>query len=697
MEKNYLFRLTKKLLLITFAFFICFSFELRAFDEDEEFDEEELLSCPSRYAFPTTCSDHFSNAIDSIYIWNESDSNEITNLFTDYLFLIPKLYASDCFSCVGCGGMGFNLYNGFDNPTTLSERESKEQLSQCHRRNLLVEKFHTYGDSNHCSDLCWNGAYFRRWNQKYIHFFKHFLEYGSQNSECECFWPECCTKASHINTRAYTLLKNLADEGCISVDFSSFWKANEVRFEYDEYRKPPLRKIYDEYNPNSHGMASSLVTYTFFYSQYHQMLISIASHIDQKQFYENTDAIDRIYSVLEMIKSDFYNLYNQCLREHEHPKIYYERGLLNMHSGKYDKALTDISHLMHIAQNEPSKFNITSEMYEQEGCIYSELGLYDLALKSLNKAIEHDPNNRGAYFKRAECYFETGNLELSLDDFIKSNASAIRKSIEPSWGIRESVLNGLAEGAKDGAVEFVPSLCNSIYGLGNALWIFAEHPIESTNNFIHACNEISKLTKQMLQGLDLKDLDTYPPELKKLFDNFNKMSECEKTHLVAYTIGKYGIDVFAGSAALKSIGTFKKLKNANSACNLEAMTVSSANKEFIVTASALHKSKRESFFNNVKIHVDRQNKHVVGAHNYQPHKSIFQHDNPQYLLSNFAGKGTRVSGEIGQAGYKEVVDFKTPIGIWKDKYGLEKSTTKGTIHYSKDGAHIVPAHPETKL
>lgn len=52
---------------------------------------------------------------------------------------------------------------------------------------------------------------------------------------------------------------------------------------------------------------------------------------------------------------------------------------------------------------------------------------------------------------------------------------------------------------------------------------------------------------------------------------------------------------------------------------------------------------------------------------------------------------------MAKPGYQEIVDFKEPIGIWKNGIKSEP-TTKGTIHYSKDGnAHIVPENPNAKL
>ncbi len=77
---------------------------------------------------------------------------------------------------------------------------------------------------------------------------------------------------------------------------------------------------------------------------------------------------------------------------------------------------------------------------------------------------------------------------------------------------------------------------------------------------------------------------------------------------------------------------------------------------------------------------------------------IFEHKHPEKLLKKHAGTGNPKGGTMGQAGYKELVDFKEHIGIWKNEIGDSLSTTKEKIHYRKNGkAHIVPAHPDTKL
>jgi RHS repeat-associated protein len=91
----------------------------------------------------------------------------------------------------------------------------------------------------------------------------------------------------------------------------------------------------------------------------------------------------------------------------------------------------------------------------------------------------------------------------------------------------------------------------------------------------------------------------------------------------------------------------------------------------------------------VPLELGKQGKHIPDHNNYIPGRSPLTHNNPQGLLDDFAGKGQPV-GNVprGQPGFKERVDFGQVIGEVNGQ-----PTTKGIIHYSKDGAHIVPANP----
>lgn len=87
------------------------------------------------------------------------------------------------------------------------------------------------------------------------------------------------------------------------------------------------------------------------------------------------------------------------------------------------------------------------------------------------------------------------------------------------------------------------------------------------------------------------------------------------------------------------------------------------------------------------------NEYKTAAASSGSQRSILTVD-PQSLLPQL-GTGQQVGKvEVGLAGSKERIDFGKPIGNFVDRdTGLSVPTTKGIVHYGKDGAHIVPARP----
>lgn len=233
---------------------------------------------PERYAFPALCEAHFNNNIATLHTWMEADDKKTISAFRENLKFIPRPYESDCYEC-SCGGVRVNLYNDFEFP--LYDRFGELKKTHQYFRDHRVFNC-TLSNMNHCEGMCWDGGYFRRWNHKYIFFFKHFLQYCSENSSCCCYWPEKNSYSRIINNKAYQLLKDLADKELVGFEFSPYWIAKEIEFDYER------GKIYgSEYHPDSHGIASSLTTYSFFYSQYHQMLLTLPYSLIQPNFPEN--------------------------------------------------------------------------------------------------------------------------------------------------------------------------------------------------------------------------------------------------------------------------------------------------------------------------------------------------------------------------------------------------------------------------
>lgn len=189
------------------------------------------------------------------------------------------------------------------------------------------------------------------------------------------------------------------------------------------------------------------------------------------------------------------------------------------------------------------------------------------------------------------------------------------------------------------------------------------------------------------------------PELQECLAKWNKLDDYTKGKYIGYIIGKYGVDIFIGAGSVKAIKLYRDLRKANALMTFETASISPKLAKEVLERAAKEEAIRNKILKsgNLKIQLDKQGKHIKGHKNYLPKnkKSIFTHDNPQKLIDLYAGRGQKMAGSIpGKSGYKELVDFGETIGYYVDKKtGEAISTTWGTIHYAKDGVHIVPAFP----
>jgi tetratricopeptide (TPR) repeat protein len=115
--------------------------------------------------------------------------------------------------------------------------------------------------------------------------------------------------------------------------------------------------------------------------------------------------------------------------------------------------------------------------------------IYDDAIISLSKAIAFDPLNKDAYFERAIAYFEAGQFDHSLKDYLFKGKDITFTEIIPKeyqWALKlfgEGLLQGGIRGIHAASSEFIPSTCNSVGGIGNFLWMAIQHSIETPREF----------------------------------------------------------------------------------------------------------------------------------------------------------------------------------------------------------------------
>lgn len=424
--------------------------------------------------------------------------------------------------------------------------------------------------------------------------------------------------------------------------------------------------------------------------------------------YCHPKGIDHLYKGYEHITDIFFNFYTGCIAKNDSLQAHYERGKIFFNRGIYEDAIDDIKPLIdHSIQQFPYVIGTQKEEFLLiKGQIEFESGAYDKAIDTLTDLIKNDPKNKEAYFTRALAYFETGNFDRAISDY---NASGKRKSItkiSPNVSIEfsQSLMSGLIDGGKEAILDFIPSLCSSIYGLGTCTWAFAQHPIDSTINFCNACEQMAKVTAKYFKTLDGEKVEGYVHEIKLLCEQFDQLKDAEKGRQIGYCIGRYGVDIFAINKFMKGVEAFKKLKNANRICSLEAMTLSLADKEALIASALKHKAEREAYFKNVKIHWDKQRKHILGSHNFIEGGGIITLNPLEFekLVKEYVGKGQKVTGEFGMANYKERVDFGVIIGEYALKIEGKPiqffPTSKGIITHAKDGTvHVYPTNPKASI
>jgi hypothetical protein len=297
-----------------------------------------------------------------------------------------------------------------------------------------------------------------------------------------------------------------------------------------------------------------------------------------------------------------------------------------------------------------------------------------------------------AYFERAAAYFELGEFDRAIKDFITSDVHSNFNTTQLCLGVTAGILHGVS----DSIIDFIPSTLSTLQGLGNGLWAFSKDPIGASQEFVNAAIVCIEYIKSHSTTEILQDL---VPELKELVQSYDHIDDFRKGKLIGHVIGKYGIDILLAKESVALIKAFRDLKKANQVMTLEALA-SPKTMQTILLESSKHWEMREVVLKNgnLKIHSGRQGKHLENHPNYKDlvktgnNPSLFVHTDPERLLREYAGTGIKDAGNIpGMPGYKEIVDFKEFIGYVVKEHTCEKvATTHGKIHYAKDGVHIVP-------
>lgn len=255
-----------------------------------------------------------------------------------------------------------------------------------------------------------------------------------------------------------------------------------------------------------------------------------ASKINQINNKAN-NALQILASIPETIIPIYKEIIENCIHKESYNMVLtYNRGLISLLEGNINESLSDILSFIELAKKSGRDILLlTSEVLQKQGEVFLEVGLYNQAIESLNLALSKNPDNFEAYFHRASAYFETGDFDRSLQDYILSKKSDlfVPYNLAPNEFI-DAFSEAAFSGAHDATCEFFPSLCYSAYGLSKCLWAFGEHSVDSVQNLACAGYEIAEHVVDYLKTVDRNTLHNYSSEFVKLYDNFSQLSEKEK-------------------------------------------------------------------------------------------------------------------------------------------------------------------------
>lgn len=448
-------------------------------------------------------------------------------------------------------------------------------------------------------------------------------------------------------------------------------------------------------------------------------LFKLSQDLNQESRVEYTEALQGHYRTLQDLSSqcthiqsflqsswsEIHNRFGQLFAKNYLGKDYryyayyaYQKGLFFFKEGRNFEAFEMIEEVLKSKDREDILDANNQLAIRLDLAIgYEETGDFGKAILVLNELIQENPEFTDAYLERAASYFELGEFDLSLADYLqfKSFQNAIEQKDQDFVAIGGGILMGIRNGSLESATGFAPSLLSSLRGIGNGLWATILHPIDTPKEFVQAtleiCDFLIKCPKTELAEIVV-------PELYDLVSRWDLLNPHERGNSIGFVLGKYGTDILLTSAVLKSVNfiqSVRKLKRVEKICNLEALAVTPESRAAMLSASTEWAQKRSQFFTNVRLEVDKQGKHIASHKNFQVGKSEWTHPDPEGKLKKLSGKGQKIMGEPGIAGYKERVDCGEVIGFFVDENTKERTTTTmAVIHYSNKGAHIVPARPK---
>lgn len=118
------------------------------------------------------------------------------------------------------------------------------------------------------------------------------------------------------------------------------------------------------------------------------------------------------------VDETYRKIFAYCLENHQPEGIAFRGALKDLLANYLDDALDRISYLVELTEITNWNGELIAKLQFLEGQIENELCLYADAIVDLTYSIQRNPSCKEPYVERARAYFETGEFECALQDFV---------------------------------------------------------------------------------------------------------------------------------------------------------------------------------------------------------------------------------------------------------------------------------------
>lgn len=165
---------------------------------------------------------------------------------------------------------------------------------------------------------------------------------------------------------------------------------------------------------------------------------------------------------IQKIDSKYKDIFIWCLQHHQPEGIAFENAIEHFLTGDLDYAIAQIRELIRAAETSNIQDELLAKLYLLKGEIQNECCRYSDAIIDLTAAIQKNPSMKEVYFERAVSYFELGQFDKALQDYLSSGIRPTHPINPTQWGLGMGA--GLLEGIGYSISDFVPSLLGSFKG-----------------------------------------------------------------------------------------------------------------------------------------------------------------------------------------------------------------------------------------